>query len=175
LLTSFLPIVNKRILADAQVAVVAWLPNALSLFDCLDNILTIFNTYAILFAREAAMTTTLERKVRQRNSSCCDGLVQAKLSLEELQQFTDDLQILAHPIRMQILDILGQSHEAVCVCDLEAALPVKQPTVSHHLRLLREAGLIDCERQGLWAYYFVQRDALTALRNRISDRLAAFA
>ena len=74
---------------------------------------------------------------------------------------------------MQILDILGQSQEAVCVCDLEATLPVKQPTVSHHLRLLREAGLIDCERQGLWAYYFVQRDALTALRTRISDRLAA--
>ena len=121
------------------------------------------------------MTTVLERKVRQRNSSCCDGLAQAKLSLEELQQFTDDLQILAHPIRMQILDILGQSREAVCVCDLEAALPIKQPTVSHHLRLLREAGLIDCERQGLWAYYFVQRDALTALRARITDRLAAFA
>ena len=121
------------------------------------------------------MTTTLERKVRQRNSSCCDGLAQAKLSLEEMQQFTDDLQILAHPIRMQILDILGQSQDAVCVCDLEAALPVKQPTVSHHLRLLREAGLIDCERQGLWAYYFVQRDALTALRARISDRLAALA
>ena len=121
------------------------------------------------------MTTVLERKVRQRNSSCCDGLAQAKLSLEELQQFTDDLQILAHPIRMQILDILGQSPEAVCVCDLEAALPVKQPTVSHHLRLLREAGLIDCERQGLWAHYFVQREALTALRTRISDRLATLA
>jgi len=121
------------------------------------------------------MATMLERKMRQRNTSCCDGLAQAKLSLEELQQFTDDLQILAHPIRMQILDILGQSREAVCVCDLEAALPVKQPTVSHHLRLLREAGLIDCERQGLWAYYFVRRDAMMALRNRISDRLAVFA
>ena len=53
------------------------------------------------------MTTVLERKVRQRNSSCCDGLAQPQLSLEKLQQFTDDLQILAHPIRMQILDILG--------------------------------------------------------------------
>jgi ArsR family transcriptional regulator, arsenate/arsenite/antimonite-responsive transcriptional repressor len=137
-------------------------------------ILTIFNGHAILSTKEIAMTTMLERKVRQRNSSCCGGLGQTKLSLEELQQFTEDLQILAHPIRMQILDILGHSQEAVCVCDLEAALPVKQPTVSHHLRLLREAGLIDCERQGLWAYYFVQRDALTALRDRISDRLAAF-
>ena len=121
------------------------------------------------------MTTTIERKVRERNTACCDSLAQPQLSLEDMQRFTDDLQILAHPIRMQILDILGQSRDAVCVCDLEAALPVKQPTVSHHLRLLREAGLIDCERQGLWAYYFVQRDALAALRARITDRLAAFA
>jgi ArsR family transcriptional regulator, arsenate/arsenite/antimonite-responsive transcriptional repressor len=122
---------------------------------------------------EATMTTTLEHRVRQSNP-CCDGLARAQLSLEEVQQFTDDLQILAHPIRMQILDILGRSSDAVCVCDLEAALPVKQPTVSHHLRLLREAGLIDCTRQSLWAYYFVQRAALAALRARITDRLAAF-
>jgi ArsR family transcriptional regulator len=121
------------------------------------------------------MTTTLERRARRLSSACCDGPAQAQLSLEELQQFTDDLQILAHPIRIQILDILGRSHEAVCVCDLEGTLPVKQPTVSHHLRLLREAGLIDCERQGLWAYYFVRREALAALRTRIGERLAAFA
>ena len=120
------------------------------------------------------MMTTLKGSVRQPGNSCCDGLAQAQLSLEESQQFTDDLQILAHPIRMQILAILGQSGQAVCVCDLEGALPVKQPTVSHHLRLLREAGLIDCERRGLWAYYFVQRDALAVLRARITDRLAAF-
>jgi ArsR family transcriptional regulator len=95
------------------------------------------------------------------------------LSAEAAQQFTDDLSILAHPIRMQILDILGRSAGQVCVCDLEAALPVKQPTVSHHLRLLREAGLIDCERRGLWAYYFVQREALAALRLRIAGQLEA--
>ena len=121
------------------------------------------------------MTTTLERRVRQPGSSCCDGPAQAPLSLEEAQQFTDDLQILAHPIRTQILAILGRNDAPVCVCDLEGALPVKQPTVSHHLRLLREAGLIDCERQGLWAYYFVRRDALAMLRVRITDRLATFA
>jgi ArsR family transcriptional regulator len=96
-----------------------------------------------------------------------------RLSAEAVQQFSEDLQILAHPIRMQILDILGRSAGQVCVCDLEVALPVKQPTVSHHLRLLREAGLIDCERQGLLAYYFVQREALAALRTRIAGQLDA--
>jgi DNA-binding transcriptional ArsR family regulator len=70
----------------------------------------------------------------------------------------------SYPIRIQILAMLAASAAQVCVCDLEAALPVKQPTVSHHLKLLRDAGLMDCERRGLWAYYFVDRPALAALR-----------
>jgi ArsR family transcriptional regulator len=119
------------------------------------------------------MTATVELKERPRSAACCAEALPVGLSAEAAQQFSDDLQILAHPIRMQILDILGRSTGQVCVCDLEAALPVKQPTVSHHLRLLREAGLIDCERRGLWAYYFVQREALAALRARIAGQLDA--
>lgn len=87
------------------------------------------------------------------------------------QQFTEDLLILAHPIRIQILTILARSAGQVCVCDLEAALPVKQPTVWHHLRLLRESGLIGCERHGLFAYYFVNRATLAARRSRILEPL----
>jgi len=55
----------------------------------------------------------------------------------------------------------------VCVCDLEEALPIKQPTISHHLRILREAGLIDFERRGSWTYHFVLPEALEAARARI--------
>jgi ArsR family transcriptional regulator len=124
---------------------------------------------------ETPMTTTVELKERSRSAPCCAEALPVRLSAEAAQQFSDDLQILAHPIRMQILDILGRSAGQVCVCDLESALPVKQPTVSHHLRLLREAGLIDCERRGLWAYYFVQREALGALRARIATQLDALA
>jgi ArsR family transcriptional regulator len=91
------------------------------------------------------------------------------------QQITDDLNILAHPIRLQILDLLARSAGDICVCDLEGALPVKQPTVSHHLRLLREAGLIDCERRGQWAYYFVRREAVAALRQKLAAQLDVFA
>jgi ArsR family transcriptional regulator len=122
---------------------------------------------------ETPMTATAELKERPRSAGCCAETLPARLSAEAAQQFSDDLQILGHPIRMQILDILSHSAEQVCVCDLEAALPVKQPTVSHHLKLLREAGLIDCERQGLWAYYFVQRETLVALRARIAGQLDA--
>jgi len=119
------------------------------------------------------MSATVELREPPRSAPCCAEVLPVRLSAEAAQQFSDDLQILAHPIRMQILDILSRSAGQVCVCDLEAALPVKQPTVSHHLRLLREAGLIDCERQGLWAYYFVRREALAALRVRIAGQLDA--
>jgi ArsR family transcriptional regulator len=122
---------------------------------------------------ETPLTATVELREPPRSAPCCTEVLPVRLSVEVAQQFSDDLQILAHPIRMQILDILGHSAGQMCVCDLEAALPVKQPTVSHHLRLLREAGLIDCERQGLWAYYFVRRESLAALRMRIAGQLEA--
>jgi ArsR family transcriptional regulator len=124
---------------------------------------------------EIDMTTTLEPSTRKLGTRCCDEATLAQLSAETAQQFTDDLMILAHPIRIQILTMLASSEGQVCVCDLEAALPVKQPTVSHHLRLLRDANLIDCERHGLFAYYFVKRDVLAALRARILEPLDALA
>jgi ArsR family transcriptional regulator len=118
---------------------------------------------------ENSMTLTLEPITRKLGARCCGDGDQQQLSPETAQQFTDDLLILAHPVRIQILTMLARSQGQVCVCDLEAALPVKQPTVSHHLRLLRDAGLIDCERHGLFAYYFVNRTALSALRARILE------
>jgi ArsR family transcriptional regulator, arsenate/arsenite/antimonite-responsive transcriptional repressor len=101
----------------------------------------------------------------------CPPELAPRLDAEEAQRLGADLSILAHPVRLQILDMLAQSDGHVCVCDLESALPVKQPTVSHHLKLLRAAGLIDCERRGLWAYYFVRRDAIAALRGRVAAQL----
>jgi ArsR family transcriptional regulator, arsenate/arsenite/antimonite-responsive transcriptional repressor len=113
------------------------------------------------------------RSERRVGTRCCDGDVVPHIGDDEAQQTSDELSLLANPIRLQILSMLGRSAGDVCVCDLEAALPVKQPTVSHHLRILREAGLIDCERRGLWAHYFLKRDALTALRGRVSAQLVA--
>lgn len=112
-----------------------------------------------------------EVEPRQRGVRCCSPQLQTSLDADAAQQLSDDLQILGHPIRLQILDILARNEGLTCVCDLEAALPVKQPTVSHHLKLLRSAGLIDSERQGLWAYYYVRRDALAALRERVTGLL----
>ena len=119
------------------------------------------------------MIETIELQERARGTRCCAPHDERRLSMEDAERITSDLQILAHPIRLQILDILARHPGQVCVCDIEVAVPVKQPTVSHHLKLLREAGLIDVERHGLWAYYFVQREALDALRARVTAQLAA--
>lgn len=121
------------------------------------------------------VTNSLNLEDRQPGMRCCNGLEYDHLNDGEAQHLSDDLSILAHPIRLQILDMLARHPGQVCVCDLEAALPVKQPTISHHLKLLRAAGLIDCERHGLWAYYFVQRDAMRALYTRVNGQLQAFA
>ena len=121
------------------------------------------------------MTMTVELTDRKRGTRCCADTDQPLLSTDDAEQISDDLQSLGHTVRLQILTIRARSSGQVCVCDLEAAVPVKQPTVSHHLRLLREAGLIDCERHGLWAYYFVRREALAALRARITGQLATLA
>ena len=119
-----------------------------------------------------ATTPTMLARPRARGSRCCDVTAGTELVGEAAERLAAELQALAHPIRLQLLDILARRGGEVCVCDLESAVPVKQPTVSHHLRLLREGGLVDTIRRGLWAYYLVRPEALAALRARI-DRLLA--
>jgi ArsR family transcriptional regulator, arsenate/arsenite/antimonite-responsive transcriptional repressor len=62
---------------------------------------------------------------------------------------------LADPIRIQLIDVLRKHAGKVCVCELVPLFDVSQPTISHHLKVLREAGLVESERQGLWAFYYV--------------------
>ncbi|MBZ0282889.1 MAG: metalloregulator ArsR/SmtB family transcription factor [Anaerolineae bacterium] len=118
------------------------------------------------------LKTRSETSENEVDASCCVAVVTPNMSAATAQQIADDLQILAHPIRLQILDMLRQCDCQICVCDIEGALPVKQPTVSHHLKLLREAGLIDCEKRGLYAYYFIKADAMIALWNRVQGAFA---
>jgi ArsR family transcriptional regulator len=76
---------------------------------------------------------------------------------------------LADPARVTILNRLAAADE-VCVCDFVAALDLAQPTVSHHLKVLREAGLIESSRRGTWAYYRLVPEAVDALRGAITPR-----
>lgn len=86
------------------------------------------------------------------------------------ERLSQALKALGHPIRVQIMHILGQLGGQVCVCDIESQFDIKQPTVSHHLRTLREAGLIDAEQRGLYMYYRIRPESLQILK-ALLDRL----
>ena len=76
---------------------------------------------------------------------------------------------LGDPTRVAIVNRLTTA-EAVCVCDLTAAFDLSQPTISHHLKILRDAGLVESERRGTWAYYRLVPDAIDALREVFGAR-----
>ena len=70
---------------------------------------------------------------------------------------------LGDPVRLQLVDVLRKHAGKVCVCELVPLFDLTQPTVSHHLGVLRDAGIVGSERRGLWAYYYVIPDALKEL------------
>ena len=82
------------------------------------------------------MPRTLEIVERRLGDRCCDRSARPSATMREASALARDFDVLAHPVRLQLLDVLARNEGRVCVCDLEAAVPVKQPTVSHHLRLL---------------------------------------
>ena len=81
------------------------------------------------------------------------------------------LKALADPTRLRILSLLSRHEGEVCVFEIVESFPLEQPTISHHLRILRDVGLVDCHKKGLWAYYYVRRSALSCAREGI-DTLA---
>lgn len=75
---------------------------------------------------------------------------------------------LGDPVRLTLLDVLRKHAGKVCVCELVPLFDLSQPTISHHLKVLRAAGLVDSERQGLWAYYYVIPERLQELTTWLS-------
>lgn len=84
---------------------------------------------------------------------------------------TDASSVLADPLRRRIVELLAQ--EELCTCHLVAALGAKQPTISHHLRVLREAGVVDSEPHGRFTYYRLLPDALDRLADGLAELAAA--
>jgi len=115
-------------------------------------------------------TTSLDPQLQQRRTQHCDlpGIM-PRLSDNEAQSAAVLLKALADPARLQILDVLAQHDRLVCVCELEGIVGLpdpqtgqrpKQPTISHHLKVLRTAGLVDYEKRGQSVYYAVCRERL---------------
>jgi ArsR family transcriptional regulator len=99
---------------------------------------------------------------------CCTS-DEPPLARDAAEALAGTFKALADPTRVAIVNRLTTA-EAVCVCDLTAAFELSQPTVSHHLKILRDAGLVEAERRGTWAYYRLVPDAIDALRAVFSER-----
>src|SRR5690348_4874709 len=79
------------------------------------------------------------------------------------------LKALADSTRLRILSLLSRYEGEVCVFEIVESFTLEQPTISHHLRVLRDAGVVDCRKKGLWAYYYVRREALGRARDVIEN------
>jgi ArsR family transcriptional regulator, arsenate/arsenite/antimonite-responsive transcriptional repressor len=108
------------------------------------------------------MTTTSPNDVGTP-SACCTLLAAPGLSDQQAEATARLFKALADPHRVKILNLLATSPEPVCVCEFTEPLGLSQPTVSHHLKKLIDAGLLDREQRGTWAYYSLRHDALAGL------------
>ncbi len=99
-------------------------------------------------------------------SPICCGPSTPPLAVPEREALAAKFKALADPARVAIVNRLAAADE-VCVCDLNAALDLAQPTVSHHLRVLREAGLVESSRRGTWAFYRLVPEGIDALREAL--------
>jgi ArsR family transcriptional regulator len=93
---------------------------------------------------------------------CCPPLSEQALAPEVAGRLAPLFKALSDPIRLRLLSLIASTAE-VCVCDLTDAFEVTGATISHHLRVLRETGMVDCERRGTWVYYWARADALGLL------------
>jgi ArsR family transcriptional regulator, arsenate/arsenite/antimonite-responsive transcriptional repressor len=95
------------------------------------------------------------KQKRPIGEPCCEPLVYPEVSVENAERMALVAKALSDPVRVQLVDVLRRHAGKVCVCELQPLFDIGQSTLSHHLKKLREAGLIGVERQGLWAYYYV--------------------
>ena len=95
--------------------------------------------------------------------ACCAPLAAPTLDDEEALATAELFSALGDPARVRIVNLLATSSEPVCACELYEPLGLTQPTVSHHLKKLVEAGLLDREQRGKWAYFSLRRDAVEKL------------
>jgi ArsR family transcriptional regulator len=100
---------------------------------------------------------------RPAGEPCCRPVAYPDLERADADRMATVAKALGDPVRMQLVDVLRKHAGKVCVCELVPLFDISQPPVSHHLTKLREAGIVDSERRGLWAYYYVFPDALKEL------------
>src|SRR5213079_1558662 len=113
-----------------------------------------------------SMAVDLELVPKQKRPAgepCCQPVVYPDVEREQAVRMAEVAKALGDPVRLQLVDVLRKHAGQVCVCELVPLFDLSQPTVSHHLKVLREACIVESERRGLWAYYYVLPDALKEL------------
>jgi ArsR family transcriptional regulator, arsenate/arsenite/antimonite-responsive transcriptional repressor len=101
-------------------------------------------------------------------TECCPSVLSAPLEAEEADELALGFSALSDPVRLRVLSMLAASPDGeVCVCDFVDPLGKSQPTISHHLKILSEAGLVQGDRRGKWVWYSLNRERLAALRSAI--------
>ncbi len=97
-------------------------------------------------------------------AACCPPLTSAPLSAEDAERIAPLLKALADPVRLRLLSLVASHADGeACVCDLNDAFDLSQPTISHHLKVLHDAGLVAREKRGTWVYYLARPEAMAAL------------
>ena len=104
--------------------------------------------------------------------ACCAPLGIEPMSAAQSDRIAGLMKALSDPVRLRLMSMIAAAEE-LCVCDLMAPFDVSQPTISHHLKVLRSAGLVDCERRGTWVYYWAEREALDAIGGIFSSALTS--
>jgi ArsR family transcriptional regulator, arsenate/arsenite/antimonite-responsive transcriptional repressor len=100
------------------------------------------------------------KQKRPPGEPCCEPVVYPDVERRQAERMAAISKALGDPVRLQLVDVLRKHAGKVCVCELVPLFDISQPTLSHHLKVLRDAGVVDSERRGLWAYYYVIPDAL---------------
>jgi len=103
------------------------------------------------------------KRKRAAGERCCEPVVYPEVQRAPAVRMAAVAKALGDPIRLQLVDVLRRHAGQVCVCELVPLFDISQPTLSHHLGKLRAAGIVDSERRGLWAYYYVRPEALKEL------------
>ena len=120
---------------------------------------------------KAAGATTATRSTRATTPTtgqCCPSVVASPLDRTEAAGLAEGFAALADPVRLRALSILAAAPEGeVCVCELVGPLGKSQPTVSHHLKILSQAGLVHGDRRGKWVWYSLDRQRLADLRGAL--------
>jgi len=100
------------------------------------------------------------KQKRGAGEPCCEPVVYPEVERVEAERMAAIAKALGDPIRLQLVDVLRKHAGKVCVCELVPLFDIGQSTLSHHLKVLRMAGIVGSERDGLWAYYYVNPEAL---------------